>query len=121
MNQVWGIGERKLGGDYEKRMMMFNVMIKSIILYGVEIWGWKEWKEVEAIQERYIRWILRLDKSIPEYIIREETKVENIRIEAGIRVLKFQEKIKKRTESKVLKECRRELNKNGKKQGGEKQ
>lgn len=42
MAQVWGIDEKKFGGDFDRRMMMFNVMVKSILLYGVEIWGWKE-------------------------------------------------------------------------------
>lgn len=42
MAQMWGIGERKFGGDYRRRMMMFNVMMKSIVIYDVEIYGWKE-------------------------------------------------------------------------------
>lgn len=45
---------------------MFNVMVKSILLYGIEIWRWKEKYEkrsiLEALQERYIRWILGLDR-----------------------------------------------------------
>lgn len=39
MAQIWGIGERKFGRDWERRMMMFNVLVlKSIFMYGVEIW-----------------------------------------------------------------------------------
>jgi hypothetical protein len=36
--QPVGIGERKWGGDFSRRMMMFESM--------VEIWGWKEQQEV---------------------------------------------------------------------------
>jgi hypothetical protein len=36
---VWGIGERKWGGDFRRRRMMFESMIKSILMYGAEIWG----------------------------------------------------------------------------------
>lgn len=32
MAQIWGTGERKFGGNFEKRIMMFNVMVKSILL-----------------------------------------------------------------------------------------
>lgn len=39
MAQIWSIGERKFGGNWEKRIMMFNVLVKSIFMYGVEIWG----------------------------------------------------------------------------------
>jgi hypothetical protein len=33
---VWGIGERerKWGGDFRSRMMMFESMIESILIYG---------------------------------------------------------------------------------------
>lgn len=53
MAQIWGIGERKFGGDWERRMMMFNVLVKSIFMYGVEIWGWEEREKLESLQARY--------------------------------------------------------------------
>lgn len=68
-------------------------------------------RNIEALQERYIRWILGLDRSTPGYIIREESKIEQISIEAGIRAIKFQDKIKRITENKILKKCRREIHK----------
>lgn len=52
-----------------------------------------------------------MDKCTPGYIVREETKIENISIEAGKRVLKFQDKIKREPENRILKECRRETQK----------
>jgi hypothetical protein len=39
--QPVGIGERKWGGDFSRRMMMFESR--------VEIWGWKEQEEVERV------------------------------------------------------------------------
>jgi hypothetical protein len=47
----WGKGERNWGGDFRRRMMMFESMIESILMYGAEIWGWKEQEEVEKIQK----------------------------------------------------------------------
>jgi hypothetical protein len=47
---VWGIGERKWGGEFRRSMMilmMFQSLIERILMYGAEIWGWKEPKEVE--------------------------------------------------------------------------
>jgi len=87
---------------------MFNILIKSIFMYGVEIWGWEERKEIEKMQERYMRWILGLDRCTPGYVVREELKLEKISIEAGSRALKFQEKMKRRTENWMLRECRKE-------------
>jgi hypothetical protein len=32
VGRVWGIGEKKWGGDFRRRMMMFESMIKSILM-----------------------------------------------------------------------------------------
>jgi hypothetical protein len=45
---VWGMGERKGGGDFRGRMVMFERMIESILMYGAEIWGWKDQEEIES-------------------------------------------------------------------------
>jgi hypothetical protein len=45
---VWGIGERKWGDDFRRRMTMFESMI---LMYVAEMWGWKEQEEVERVQE----------------------------------------------------------------------
>jgi hypothetical protein len=42
VGSVWGIGERKWGGDSRRRMMMFED--REILMYGAEIWGWKNKK-----------------------------------------------------------------------------
>jgi hypothetical protein len=39
---VWGIGERKWGRDFGRKMVIENV-------YGAEIWGWK--KQGEVVRE----------------------------------------------------------------------
>jgi hypothetical protein len=52
---VWGIGERKWGGDFSRRMMMFENMIESILMYGAEISGWKEQEEVEKARKIFER------------------------------------------------------------------
>jgi hypothetical protein len=31
---------------------MFESMIESILMYGTEIWGWKEQEEPEKVQEK---------------------------------------------------------------------
>jgi hypothetical protein len=52
---VWGIGEKKWGGEFGRRIMMFESMVKSVVIYGAEIWGWKEQEEVERVQDKYFR------------------------------------------------------------------
>lgn len=58
MAQVWGIGERKFGGDFDRRMMM-----SWSKAYSYTESKYRDGKDgrrsiLEALQERYIRWIL---------------------------------------------------------------
>jgi hypothetical protein len=68
---VWGIGERKWEDDLRRGMVIFESMIESI-LYGAEIWGWKEQEEVKKVEEKYFRGVLGVDRKTSDYIVREE-------------------------------------------------
>lgn len=39
MRKVWSLGVRKFRNNWEKRMKLFEVIIKNIVFYGAEIWG----------------------------------------------------------------------------------
>ena len=39
MAQIWGIGQRMLKNNFEKRMRIFRSIVKSILLYASEILG----------------------------------------------------------------------------------
>lgn len=84
----------------------------------MEIWGWKERKGVEAIQEWAIRWILGIDRRTPGYIVGEETDRENLWLRAVKRVWKFKEKIVEGRGSEIARKCVEEIRKRVKK-GGE--
>ncbi|KYN06857.1 hypothetical protein ALC62_02241 [Cyphomyrmex costatus] len=86
-------GERKFKGDIRWRLKLFDSIVKGILLYGVEIWGYKEWKEVEALQEKYLRWILGVNSWTSGYIVREELKRKKMRLETGWRAGKFEERL----------------------------
>ena len=90
MVQIWSIGERKFGEDFRRRMIMFNTMVKSICMYAVELWGIEERKEIESIQERYLKNILGLERYTPGYLVKEGTKTERIIVESGERVIKYE-------------------------------
>lgn len=106
MKQTWGIGQRKLRSNFERRMWVFESLVKSKILRAAEVWGWKEEKKIERLQEKYIRWTLGLDFNTPAYIVLEETKV---RIDAGKRVVRYKEKTKENGINKILQECWKEI------------
>lgn len=57
MGQVWGIGKRRFGKDWGRRLWLFNRLVWTVLGYGVEIWWWKEREKVENLEERYLRWV----------------------------------------------------------------
>jgi hypothetical protein len=44
---------------------MLESMIESRLMYGAEIWGWKEQEEIEKVQEKYLRGVLGVDRETP--------------------------------------------------------
>jgi hypothetical protein len=108
--ELWEICEEeetKWGGDFRRRMTMFEGMIESKfkLMCGAEIWGWKEQKEVEKVQEKCLREVLGVDRETPDYIVKEECKRNRLRVKAGRRAAKFEDKVDGREE------CRREKKK----------
>lgn len=39
MKLLWSVRERNFKGDFKIQMMIFEVLMRNIIFYGVEIWG----------------------------------------------------------------------------------
>lgn len=71
-NRIWGLGERICKDDFGRRGMLFNYLVKSIIEYGVELWGWEERKGLGKIMMDYTRWVFKLDFCTPRYMIYRE-------------------------------------------------
>ena len=80
---------------------MFDYLVVAVMLYGVELFGWKERIECERIQQKYIRWCLDLERCTPGYMILEETKRDKVRI----RAMQYEERIRNATGINILKEC----------------
>lgn len=95
--------------NYKRRILLFNYLVKSILLYGSEIWGWQEHPKVEAVQLRYLKWTLEADIVTPGYVVTRETNADKIRIDSGKRASKYEIKIRKKTENIILKECMKEI------------
>jgi len=112
MKQTWSIGERLFKEDFERRVKMFNALVGSVALYGAEIWGWKKDERLDKVMRKYMKWILGLDRRTPNYIVKEETKMKEIKIEAIRRAVKYEEEIR-RLEKKIVVECMKEMEKEG--------
>jgi hypothetical protein len=63
------------------------------------------------VQEKYLRGVLGVDRETPGYIVREECKRNRLRVKAGKRAAKFDDRMDGREEGKILTECWREKKK----------
>jgi hypothetical protein len=60
------------------------------------------------VQKKYLRRVLGVDKETPRYIVTEECKRNKLRVKAGKRAAKFEDKMNGREECRILTECWRE-------------
>jgi hypothetical protein len=98
-----GIGERKWGGDFWRRMMM----------YGQRS-GVKGTRGGRKMQEKYLRGARSGQRTLG-YIVREECKRNRLKVKEGKRGAKFEDKVDGREECRKLTECWREKKKNERK------
>lgn len=79
-------------------------------VYGAEVWGWQNEKRLDVIKRKYVKWILNLDRRTPNYILQEETKMKELRMQAIKRAIRYEGKAYD-SKKKIIKECIRDLQK----------
>jgi len=110
MDQVWGIGKRRFGSDWGRRIWLFDKLVWTVLSYGVEIWGWKE-RDSEKIEERYLKWILGVDVKTPSYLVREELQRQRLRGRAERRAWAFKKRMEEGRRSEIGRKCWYEMRK----------
>ncbi|XP_077255453.1 uncharacterized protein LOC143893678 [Temnothorax americanus] len=109
MGKVWGIGKRRFGKDWGKRLWLFDRLVWTVLSYGAEIWGWREREGIERMEERYIRWVLGADVRTPWYLVREKLQREKLRGRAGMRAWRFEKKLEEGGGSELARSAWEEL------------
>lgn len=109
MKLTWDLRERIFKDNFKKRIRLFGALMGSGALYGTEIWEWYNEERIDRIMRRYVKWILELDREMPNYIFFiEECNLVELRIQAIRRVIKNQEEGSE-SDKKLLKECIKEI------------
>ena len=93
MGKVWGIGKRMFGKDWTRWIWLFDKLVWAVVGYGVEVWEWKERERVERLQDRFLRWVMGVDRSTPGYMVREELQREKLKGRAGLRAWRYERKL----------------------------
>lgn len=109
MGQVWGIGKRRFGGDWGKRLWVFDKLVWTVLGYGAEIWGWQERKKIESLKERYLRWLFGVKAKTPGYLKRDEIQRKKLRGRARRRASSFERRLVEGGGSELARECWEEM------------
>ncbi|XP_033313400.1 uncharacterized protein LOC117212593 [Bombus bifarius] len=107
MKETWSVGERIFKQDYKRRMKMFGALVESVALFGAEVSGWNIEERLDRVQRRYVKWILGLDMTTPNYILIEECKLIEMKEKALKRAARYEEKAIE-SKKELVKECIKE-------------
>lgn len=101
-NKVWRLEESICRDDLGKQKMLFSYLVQSVMVYGVEIWGWKVREELERIWINYVRLVFRLEFCTPKYIMMRELCIKKLNLRLGSRAIKTKLEKKIMMDKKML-------------------
>jgi hypothetical protein len=80
----------------------------------------KEKKTLQKVPTLHLRGVLGVDRETPGHTVREECKKNRMRVKAGKRTAKFEDRMDGREECRILTECWKDKKKNREKKDTEK-
>ena len=80
---------RNLNLPIDMQIDLFNKMIKPILLYGCEIWGFGNLDIIERVQLKFYKQILYLKKSTPSFMVYGELGAYPLFIDIQSRIISF--------------------------------
>lgn len=96
MNVSWGKFIKNNNVTLENKYKIFQAVSQSTLCYAAQVWGWKRFDEVEAVQRFFIKRILNLPSTTPNYMIFLELGIQplfyytwKLNIDYVMRVLKM--------------------------------
>ena len=80
---------RVLNLPIDMQIELFSKLIKPILLYGCEIWGFGNLDIIERVQLKFLKMILNLKKSTPSYMVYGESGLYPLKIDIQTRIVSF--------------------------------
>ena len=78
------------------QLELFDKMIKLILLYGSEVWGYSNCKSIERIHLKFLKSIFNMKQSTPNVMIYGEFGVYPIEIDINVKMISFWSKVAQR-------------------------
>lgn len=84
---------------------LFESIVSTTLLYGVEIWGNDYLKNIESTQVRFFKYILNWPRTTPNYMIRLEVNRTKLEVAALRRSLGWWSKLLEMSNDRLPKRC----------------
>ncbi|CAD6234564.1 GSCOCG00001987001-RA-CDS [Cotesia congregata] len=107
-NATWGVIRRTGRDNIEDRIYLYNTLVRSGCLYGVETWGCEKTSEMVIMQNKLWRMALGVSRNTPSYIVYKETRSEMIEVLIKDRLWRYIINIVRMGEDRWPKICLRE-------------
>src|SRR5439155_11283227 len=78
-----------VGLDVPGLLKLFEIIVQPVALYGSEVWGYYHREGMHKIQTEFIKYILRLRKSTPDYCVFGETGTFPLHISKCVNMYRF--------------------------------
>lgn len=82
---------------------LFDKLILPILLYGSEIWGCNTHKSVEAVQSKFLKYVLNVPLSAPNAAVLGESGRYPIGVDATMRAVKYWLKVRNMSDDRLPK------------------
>lgn len=107
-NAAWGIMKRARLGGLKRKGYLLDTMVRTILTYAAEIWGWKERTEIERVAGRYVKMMLGVNRCTPAYIWRMEAGRRKTEVDTRRRAGEYLITILKMPDGRLPKVCLKE-------------
>ena len=98
--------ERKCDGlPLVTALELFDKMILPILLYGAEVWGYKEWSIIENVHLKFLKRILGVSQNVPNVAVYGETGRRPIAVHYQKRSIQYWIKLKNMDNGRYPKQC----------------
>ena len=79
--------------EFKMKIDLFNSLVKSVLCYSCELWGFNEAKRHETIHLRFLKNILCVRKNIPSSFVYNECHVYPLYVTRTFRIINYWLKI----------------------------
>ena len=79
--------------EIDTKLHLFDLMIKPILLYACEVWGYENIEQIEAFHRNFLRRVLRMRKTAPKAVVYVDLGQQELKFTGWQRMAPFRKKL----------------------------